>query len=597
MKNLSPTIINWFKQKIVEVYGSPEIKKTPLAPLVVWEKQSVPDLITETYREQTDDGVQSWVNIVFAGSALLALFLMSSVSLLSGGLVLGAGVLFFLYGKKNFRKIKEIVQEKKVPGIRVEKVKKEIPQFREEVIPGKWTIRRIGTGALKFGVGTANGTRFLCGIDFSEPLQHYHYAEIGNAKKFIADFNHLEEQLATTPFVLSGDKECFDTSISENQNIPVPLRGLEKEIMNHFIETEYAFALYKNREVHVSLIKENIVKNILKKTSGIFSPYEDDLLAVLQEGEELDHACGRWLDSWSEWNQILKDVRTESVNGQIIPEFIRFSNQTHYSSFNFYCPDCNQEISDELMRRDYSVHNDLDLPAKHFSKDTRCHYLLDRNAWQCPLCEKIQQAPIPVHKALDEILLPLYNNLMQENKTEREKEYFDVRKKEIHYKNEKRKELEKMYYDNVSGILELRESMEKMKAEIDGESEAIRFINDSLMRYKNLQSDIITDIKQSNEAIQVQVQELQQKILADVDRIRGRELELLSGELTELSKARRLDDEIRDSVQLQILKKIEDKLKSGNAIHAARNEDAEADSYDNSYLLRPVHTLKREAVK
>jgi len=597
MKNLSPTINNWFKQKIVEVYGSPEIKKTPLPPLIVWEEQSVPDVVTETYREQTDAGMQPWSNIVSAGLGLLALFLMSSVSFLSGGLVLGAGLLFFLYGKKNFRKTKEVVREKKVPGTRIEKIKKEIPQFREEVVPGKWTIKRIGTGALKFGVAAANGTRFLCGTGFSEPLQHYHYAEIGNAKKFISNFNHIEEQLARTPFILDGDKESFETTGPEKQTVPVFLCGLEKEIMNHFIETEYVFALYKNREIHASLVKENILKDLLQKIPGAFHLYEDDLLAVLQEGEELDDACRHWLDQWTEWNQTLKDVRTESVTRQIIPEFIRFGNQTHYSSFNFYCPDCNKEIPEELIKRDYSVHNDLDLPAQHFPKDTRCHYLLDRLAWQCPLCEKIQPAPIPVHKALDEILLPLYNILMEENKTEREKEYFDVRKKEIHYKNEKRKELEKMYYDNVSGILELRESMEKMKAEIDGEADAIRFINDSLMRYKNLQSDIITDIEQSNQAIQVQVQELQQKIAADVDRIKNRELELLSGELTELTKARRLDDEIRDSIQLQILKKIEDKLKAGSAIHAARNEEIEANSYDNSYLLRPVHALKREAVK
>lgn len=597
MKNLSPTIINWFKHKIVEVYGSPEIKKTPLPPLIVWEEKPVPYFETETYREQTDAGIQLWSNLFSAGLGLAALFLMNFVSLPLGGLALVACLVFFFYGKRNFRKTKEVIREKKVQKTRIEKISKEIPQFGEEVIPGKWAIKRIGTGALKFGVTKANGTRFLCGTGFSKPFQHYHYPEITNVKKFISDFSVLEKQLAKTPFVLSGEKENFDTTGPEKQNIPVSLCGLEKEIMNHFIETEYAFALYKNREFHASLIKEDIVKELLKKTPEPFHLYEDDLLAVLQEGEELDHACRDWLDKWPEWNKTLKDVRVESVTHQMIPEFIRFGNQTHYSSFNFYCPDCNNEISEELMQRDYSVHNDRDLPAQHFSKSTRCHYLLDRNAWQCPMCEKTHLAPIPVHKALDEILLPVYNNLMEENKNEREKEYFDVRKKEIHYKNEKRKELEKMYYDNVSGMLELRDSMEKMKAEIDGEADAIRFINDSLMRYKNLQSDITTDIEQSNEAIKGQVQELQQKIFEDVDRVRERELELLSGELTELTKARRLDEEIRDSVQRQILKKLNDALKTTNAIHAARNEEVGMTPYDNPYILRPVRTLKQEVVK
>jgi flagellar biosynthesis component FlhA len=245
------------------------------------------------------------------------------------------------------------------------------------------------------------------------------------------------------------------------------------------------------------------------------------------------------------------------------------------------------------------------------------------------MCERITLVPIPVHKAFDEILLPVYDNLMDENKVEREKDHFDVRKKEIHYKNEKRKELEQMYYDNVTGILGLKDDMEKMKAEIDGEAEAIHFINESLIRYKNLQSDIISDIEQSNEELKFQIHEVRQKILDEVNRIRDGETDLLNQQLTELSKARRLDDELRDSVQRQILsanleqnqilnakldelnnitregyekmlkssKIAKDAVKTNNVIQSARNRERGMDPYDDSFILRPARSLKHEVAE
>jgi hypothetical protein len=626
MNGLSPIISNWFKHKILEVYGSPETKKIPLPSVAVWEEQSVPYFETETHTERIDEGIQPWVNYVSVGIGSFALFFMSSVSLPLGSIILALSVIFFFFGRKKFRKITEVTKEKKVQKTRVEKTVKEVPQFREEIIPGGWAIKRMGTGVLKFGVAKVNETQYLCGIDFSQPLQNFNYPEINNEKKFISDFNDLEKQLVNIPFILDEEKETFDTIGSGKQNNPVSLCGLEKDIMNHFIDTEYAFALYKNKEVHASLVNKNILKDYLLKTAEPFQLYEDDLLSALREGEELDHVCRQWIDLWPEWNKTLQDSRDESVRGQLIPEFIQFSNQTHYSGFNFYCPDCNTEISEKLLQRDYSVHNNRDLSIPRFSKNTRCHYVLDINAWQCPMCEKITLAPIPVHKAFDEIFLPVYDNLMEENKVEREKDYFEVRKKEIHYKNEKRKELEKMYFDNVTGILELKDYMEKMKDEMDGESEAIHFINESLIRYKNLQSDIITDIEQANEELKFQIHEVRQKVLADVNRIKDREVELLNHELTELSKARRLDEELRDSVQREIIsanleknqllnsrfnelisftregyekilkssKNVEDAIKISNAMLVARNEKIGINPYDDSFILRPVRSLKRE---
>ena len=647
MKNLNKTVLNWFQQKINETYGKPQTKIVSLPPKIEWEEIEVPYEDFENYTEQVDAGVQLWVYLT-GGLAVVAGIVLLFLKLYIPGIipiVFGAG---FLYqGSEKFRKTEEKTFKKKVIKKRKEKKKKVIPQFKEEVIPGEWSIKRMGTGALQFGVAKVNEAQFLTGINFSNTIQKFKYPIIKKEKGFMESFKNMENQLENIPFVLNGEKESFEAIDLYGKRIKVLLSGIEKDIMNHFIDTAYFFVNSKNKEVPATLLKRLLLKNYLKKTGKYFELYEDEFLSIINDGYELDDACSDWLNKWPEWNKTLQDIRYDSVTEQVIPEFSKFSNLTHYSSFNFYCPDCNKEMSEELMNRNYSVHNSEDLSPQRFSKDTRCHFLLESNAWQCPMCEKITLNPIPLHKSLDEILLPVYDNLMEENKTEREKDYSDVRKKEIHYKNEMNKELEKMFFDNLNSILDLKDNMEKMHAEIDGESEAIQFINESVAKYKKLQSEIINSIEKSNEELKMRIQATAQKILADVDRIKDREMEMLNRELNDLSKAKRLEDEQRDSIQQQTLSanlkqnqildskfselistnkeglgqvsegisKLEETNRKGfentvnaskdikkaiglnNAMQAARNEKIGINPYDHSSILRPGRSVKQSFIE
>lgn len=553
MKQPTKTAINWFQQKIAESYGNPQTKKIPLPPKIEWEEIHVPWEDVEEYTEKADAGVKHWVFFVAGAPVIAGIVFIISELIIAGISLLFGGVVFFAVGKNKFRVQKEVTRTRKVAKTRKEKRKKEVPQFKEETVPGEWAIKKMGTGALKMGVAKTGNTKFLTGIGFSKSLQKFNYPVINKEKSFMEEYHQLESELENTPFVLNGEKEHFKIPDDDNQEFEVALSGLEKDIMNHFIETEYQFSNSKNRVIEANLLQEGLLNPFLVKTNEPFYLHDDELLGALHDGFELEDTCRNWQEHWPGWNEILNNSRHQSVNEQVIPEFTQFSNLSHYSSFNFYCPNCNNEIAEDLMQRDYSVHNNEDLEPRRFSKNTRCHFLLESNAWQCPMCEGITLTPIPLHKSLDEILLPLYDNLMEENKTEREKDYSDVRKKEIHYKNEMKKELETMYFDNLNGILELKDNMEKMHAEIEGETDAIQFINQSITKYKKLQSDIINSIEDANEAMKMQIQATAQKILADVDRVKDREMELLNRELTELSKAKRLDDERRDSVQRQIL--------------------------------------------
>jgi len=643
MTQASNLSLNYFQQKVVENYVEPEIIKIPIDPKIEWDEIEVPYLAKETYTITVDNGIQTWVYFVVGGLALIAAFLFFKSMFIVCLVALISGIIFLLYGSKNLRGTKDEVRTKEVKKIRIDRIKREVPQFREEIIPGAWAIRKIGSGSLNFGVANLDGLRLLFGLDFSEFRDNLSFPIIDEEKKFITDFKNLEVQLGNIPFILNGEKFAFNPADTDNGKYKVSLCGIEKDIMNHFIETQFRFGKSRKKSIASNLFDEKLLKNFLVKTSDSYQSLENELLTAMAEGQELESVVTDWLNKWTDWIKIMEDCRFDSVNHQVIPEFLQFSNQTQYSSFNFYCPNCNKEISEELIGRDYSVHNNADLSPQRFSTNTKCHYLLEINAWQCPMCEKISLAPIPVHKSLDEILMPVYDNLMQENKILREQDYSDVRRKEIEYKNEMKKEMERMYFDNLNGILALKDDMEKMWAEVDGETEAITFINDSFVRYKNMQSTIIYNIEESNKVIKEEIHKLQEKVLQNVDNVKNREMELLNKELTELSKAKRIDDERRDSVQRNILeanlvqnqiletkfselintnrqgfqnvsagidkldnttrqgfentvnasKDIHNALMLNNAMQAAQNESLGIDTYDDSAFLRPDRMVKR----
>jgi Zn-finger nucleic acid-binding protein len=647
MKDLNKITKNWFQKNILKYYGEPQLKKNPIEPKIEWVEKKIPFEKIDVYFEKTKGNLQNWVYIVlfciFSSIIIPYYYFYDLTKIISiVGLIL-FGFSFLIIGKIKFCKTKLVKKKRTTTDYRIEKTKVEIPQYKEERNNDGWAIKNIGKGKLDFHVSEIGEDKYLFGVNFKEFVNSYSIPYISKEKEFMKEFYAIEDSLKQTPFVLDGKKEDFKIVDDSGDEIDLSLCGLEKDIMNHFISTEELFSKISKNDFKISLINYHSIKQFLHNSTEQ-SDFEDiDFVNEIERVQELDEFCTNWREKFNTWNTVLKETRYNSVMKDVIPEFTQFSNISHYSSFNFYCPYCNKEIETDLLNRDYSVHSAEDFSPKRFSQNTRCFYLLDINAWQCPMCEKVTLNPIPLHKTLDEILFPVYDNLMDENKTVREKDYSDVRKKEIHYQNEMKKELESMYFSNLDSILKLKDNMEQMHAEIDGESEAIEYIKMSIEKYKKLESQIINSIERDNEAIKMQIQETAQKILADVDRIKDREMELLSNELNKLSRAKRLDDERRDSIQREILsanqeqnqiietgfnkvtdsvntlnettkeghqrisgdinqlnettksgsEKVANQIKTNNAMQIARNRAMGIDSFNDNSILRPGRKIKR----
>jgi hypothetical protein len=165
-----------------------------------------------------------------------------------------------------------------------------------------------------------------------------------------------------------------------------------------------------------------------------------------------------------------------------------------------------------------------------------------------------------MHKALDEILLPTYDKLMNENKNERLKEHSRTRNKELEILNEMDKEVEKVNYDNITAVFALSDEIEKMKAEIIGEMEAVVSLKSVAEIYGKSQSMVIDSINEYTERLNEEIERKTERVLSEVEEIKVHEMQELNIEMLEFAKAKRQEDEKRDALQREILQSCQEQV-------------------------------------
>jgi len=537
------------KNRIQDFYGNPEFREIELPSEIILEECVKTEHVAKEITIEVDNGPQP-VMLVIAGVISLAglLFLEQGLSIPIGFFIAGIslGILFF----KKFRK--RAIQKKSVrePVEKVEPVEVVNRKFAREILPGKKSIIKLGKGKLCFKVVEFRGEKYLLLNNGLSEETKLTIPTVEKPRDFFREFDNLEKSFQNIPLFLDKEKEGFEV---EGEDQKVELKGIEARLMNHFFNVEYTMTNRKKMTISLPVIEGEQIALFAKKI-GLISDYDDELssFALSPDGEELDEALKAWQIGWPEKNDLLGKVRFDAVKNKILPEFIELGKTINYSSFNFYCPECNKQTCEKLLSRDYSVQSTKTCAPVYFAESTKCSYRIKEKHWKCPSCENVFNSPVPVHRMLDEILLPVYDQLMEENKIEREKDYIDVRKKEIFYRNEMKKETEQIFTQNFSSILRLKEEMEKMQAEIEGESEAISFMGETMHDYQGIQSEVIEKVENFNERLRRDVEASASMIRQEMDHYRDLERKLLALELAEIAKTKRLDDEKRDLVQREI---------------------------------------------
>jgi|GEM_PF-5728077 len=379
--------------------------------------------------------------------------------------------------------------------------------------------------------------------------------------------NELIEEMSllkdTYPKILDGARISYDLHEDSSYGSDTYLRGEEGELADCFNEFT---KLLQNRykiPLNLNIVKPSIIGKFLEyngraRRSGSNSIIIDTIRS--EEGRALEEKLELWLKEWESINALLALVRFKSLNEDLSVVSQELNYGINYSAFNFYCPECNIEKTQSFLKRDYTLQGGETSEPFYLSKNSRCSYNPKTAMWKCVTCEKEYEQPIPMHKAFDELLHPVYVNLMDENKNDRVKVHKDTMDREIMNQNEMEKELEKINYDNINTIIDLSNNLENFNAEIAGENEAILSFGEITRLYKIEQSEVLEKITQFSVETQKEISRLTEQSLQHVDNIKNNAMKELNEQLTEISKAKRQEELMRDMVQLQILNTCQENL-------------------------------------
>ncbi len=90
-----------------------------------------------------------------------------------------------------------------------------------------------------------------------------------------------------------------------------------------------------------------------------------------------------------------------------------------FSSYNFYCPECNSEALIDVNTRDYDIRKSNPYPPITLIRNSKLLFNPKTGLWRCPLCESVIKRPLTIPKMADEVVFPAFDYLMREHFEER----------------------------------------------------------------------------------------------------------------------------------------------------------------------------------
>jgi hypothetical protein len=358
------------------------------------------------------------------------------------------------------------------------------------------------------------------------------------------------------PFVCEDGPDLFDAKLT--------FRGFDKDLVDWLNAVKQELSRISYQNIGVAFSKDTrVLIDLIKREAGIPTTLSD---VIYFAKSDLASRLLKWGDVESQLHAL--DVIRAGVGPNLKDHFIGGNNFMQNLAFNFYCPHCNDAVTSGILNETYSVHSQSAGTRRSFSRNTRCQFDAIDNMWKCPVCEKKIVMPIPMHKALDELLLPVMEKLLEEHQVEREKRYSETRSREMEYRRALKTRMDEVNYNNINDILRLEDEMDKIRVEISGLNEAIEKQREMARHYKQITSEMMDKIQyQTRQSIE-RVNKRQQEVAQHMDNFTTKLLESFRDDMDHLSKAARMDEQRLEMIQRQQLQA----MNIGNMLKVAHME-------------------------
>jgi hypothetical protein len=511
-----------------------------------------------------DAGPQGWTYAVLPAGALFGGLLWAVTGAFIGLLALLVAGGAFAFAFRTFRKTetREEVVEEEVPVTRERIVLVESPDASEERhVPAATRVLGLGRVDLEFlSIPVGSGT-LLIDPGRAFPATRLNVRLPRSATAVGDDLEALRALTDEVPAVLTGDAAEYPLRQATSFGAKIRLTGTERQLWEGFDRLEKLLRVLPEEAFEVSVVPaRHPVAPLLRRRDGppsSLGPGSDAaraLLEGLRRARRVEALLRSAAVDLPARHAALAGTRLVALRKKVGPMCHNLGQVFHYSAFHFYCPECNAEIQKDLLGRDYSVQGGSQCAPVTYSRATLLGYDPSGPGWRCPQCEGRfpMDAVIPIHRMLDEVFLPVYDRLMEENKTERLRIYSDSRNRELDFRNQLDRDMDTLVHNTRTSLELVSDEVRRLEAEIAGEREALGAFAAIMESHAAVRSGALAQIEQSAREIEARVQAGVEAKLRDMDVVFSRERALVGATMDKLSRSKRLDDEKRDAVQRQI---------------------------------------------
>jgi hypothetical protein len=508
------------------------------------------------------------ITVLIVGLAAIAGLCFTSFLLATGGLCLGLWLWRYLQRSRRITvDRKRTVEEwrSRVEEQRFRLPDAYAPKTVTRQVPNPDRIVSFGRVHLSFeGVEVGSGAVLVDGYGLFEPakLEVPVFDAADTVSKIV---EQLEGAIAELPIILSNERDDLPVQLETAFDTGAPLRGEELQLHELLGRLAAAYQSASTRSCRLNLVPPThplvgcLTRHFHRRSTP--STAGDEVLRLADqlndsEAEITRGSADQVLSVWRQRMALISGVRFQSLCQDMAPLIMELGTVSHYSSFNFYCPHCCGETTEDLCTRDYSVTSEQDTSPVYYSEDSRCFFDSERGCWVCRTCERAVKQPIPIHKLLDDVLFPAYDRLIEENKLTRMRLDGQSRDDTLAYRNRLGQETEELMRRFETMQDESGTTVEHLRAEIDGDQQAIEGIQEIIRDYGMQQSKVLARISEQCHEMQGAVEERVQLASQASDAFFSTNLATMETSLSGLAEAKRMEDMIRDSIQVGLLSRM-----------------------------------------
>lgn len=472
---------------------------------------------------------------------------------LYAGLCFAGAVLFFILAIVN--------------GARAKRSTQEIYEINHRKFSWRKNEMKVGLSTIKLAKYPFENKTILIDEDRLLSDINLNYRDIEDLQSIISLKDGLTEEIRTLPYIYNPqpDEMTFDSDdnyklLQQERHLASYLDGIKDEYAKSRMTSINIGLVNKDNQVLHDLFTTRRFYDVPQsdfKTSEIYEKL-DHISGIIKtqqnEEEDIDDFSVELADDIEQYISNLEDIRLSSFSA-VKSEGEYLQSQMLLNSHNYYCPECNKEVMDDLLARSYTVIEGNSYEPISFVRNSLMVLTdVDAGVWQCPLCKTETRQPLPVHKMYDEVFMPSGNVLLRENENTRIKLYGDLRTRLIETEQRVEKEYEDFTRSTRRVISDEKLRIMELNGEINAKKELIEDLTDQMKEYHYLEIEESNALKKRVSGLAIELTAKNQTSIASINNDVSRLNTRVQNANKRLAEFARKDQEKRDK-QLQTIAK------------------------------------------